>query len=249
MNHSSAYTAESFYQVLGAWRMPGYVLPTLCFPAFFYIFFGLLMETGGGGINLASYLIATYGTFGIIAPALFGFGAGVAAERGQGWLRLKLASPMPPGAYVVAKLVTAMLFALSVVIVLFALGTLFGGVTMVIWRWLLLALCLVLGSIPFCALGLWIGLNSSPQAAPAIVNLVYLPMSFLSGLWVPLMFLPDLFQYVAWILPPFHLAQIALAVVGFDSAMSPWVHLSVLLIFTLLFMALALRSWRRDTET
>ena len=48
----------------------------------------------------------------------------------------------------------------------------------------------VLGVLPFCAIGLFVGSLVSGQAAPAIVNLIYLPMAFLSGLWVPLQFLP-----------------------------------------------------------
>ena len=47
----------------------------------------------------------------------------------------------------------------------------------------------VLGVLPFCAMGLFVGSLVSGQAAPAIVNLIYLPMAFLSGLWVPMQFL------------------------------------------------------------
>ena len=41
---------------------------------------------------VATYLLATYATFGVIGAALFGFGVGVAVERGQGWMLLKRAS-------------------------------------------------------------------------------------------------------------------------------------------------------------
>ena len=51
------------------------------------------------------------------------------------------------------------------------------------------ATCLV-GVLPFSALGLWLGTLVSGRGAPALINLIYLPMAFLSGLWVPLTMLP-----------------------------------------------------------
>ncbi len=242
------YGLEAGYQLLSLWRMPAFAMPTLFFPAMFYVFFGLLFNMGGAGIHMPTYLLATFGTFGIMAPALFGFGVSVAGERGQGWLRLKRASPMPPAAYLVAKLATAMAFALAVVIVLFTLGALFGGVRLAGGAWLLLATTLTLGSLPFCAMGLAIGLRAGPQAAPAIVNIIYLPLAFLSGLWVPIQAFPAwLHDLAAW-LPPYHLAQLALGVVGFAPTGNWLQHVGVLAAFTLAFGWLSLRGWRRMTQ-
>lgn len=243
------YALETKYQLVSLWRLPAFALPTMLFPAMFYVFFGLLFDMGGTRVHMPTYLLATFGTFGIMAPALFGFGVGVSGERGQGWLRLKLASPMPPGAYLAAKLATAMAFALAVVVMLFALGAIFGGVRLESGRWLLLALALTLGSLPFCAMGLAIGLRAGTQAAPAIVNVIYLPMAFLSGLWVPVQLFPGWLQDLAAWLPPYHLAQLALKVLGLTQG-SDWArHVAVLTAFTLLFGWLALRAWRRPEVT
>lgn len=56
-----------------------------------------------------------------------GVGAGLAIERGQGWLQVKRASPMPPFAYVTAKIAMAMLFSLIVVLILLGLGWLLAA--------------------------------------------------------------------------------------------------------------------------
>ncbi len=79
--------ADSRYEILSLMRQPGYALPTLIFPVMFYVFFGLVFKMGSG-VHMPTYLIASYGTMGVIAPALFGFGVGVAIERAQGWLWL-----------------------------------------------------------------------------------------------------------------------------------------------------------------
>ena len=78
----------------------------------FYLLFGVVFGTRHGRRRtMATYLIATYGAFGVIGAALFGFGVGVAIERGQGWMMLKRASPMPPMAFFAAKLAMCAIFA------------------------------------------------------------------------------------------------------------------------------------------
>ena len=100
-----AYALEAKYEFLKVLRMPGYAIPSIAFPAMFYLLFGVMFGRGTvGGLTMATYLIATYGAFGVIGAALFGFGVGVAIERGQGWMMLKRASPMPPMAFFAAKL-------------------------------------------------------------------------------------------------------------------------------------------------
>lgn len=241
---AGVYLREAAFQFLSLMRRPGFALPTLAFPTVFYVFFALIFGHGKGG-GVATYMLATYGTFGIMSPALFGFGVGVATEREQGVLALKRVSPMPPMAYLFAKAVMAALFALVILLLLFTLGASFGGVHMPGAQWLALLLTLVAGSIPFCALGLAVGLHAGAQPSPAIVNLIYLPMSFLSGLWVPLHLLPHWLQDVALTLPAYHLSRIALGVVHMANAGNLWVHLIYLAVFTAVCLLIAQRGWRR----
>ena len=175
-NYLRIYYLETLSEIRKVIRVAGFVLPTLLFPWMFYIFFGLVFNRTGMGGQMPTYMLATYGTFGIIAPALFSFGVGVAIEKGQGWMDIKQASPMPPMAYIWARVVSALMFALAVIIGLFTLGALFGEVLLQTSQWLLLALVLVLCTLPFCAIGLAMGLYLKPQVAPAVVNLIYLPM-------------------------------------------------------------------------
>ena len=76
----------------------------------------------------ATYMLATMACYGVMGVAMFSFGVGIAMERGQGWLQVKRASPMPLPAYFLAKIVNAMVFATVIVVLLLAVGTAFGGV-------------------------------------------------------------------------------------------------------------------------
>ncbi len=241
-----AWLTEAKYEFLRLLRTPSFALPTILFPSMFYILFGVLLNGGPPhGYDVAAHLLASYSAFGVMAPGLFGFGVVVAMEREHGLLTLKRALPMPPGAYLLAKMLMAMLFAAIVVMLLMLLAATLGHVRMPPANWIALLITAVLGVLPFCAIGLFIGTRVGAQGAPAVVNLIYLPMSFLSGLWIPLQFLPKFLQQIAPLWPAYHLGQIALSVSGQDGDHRTALHAAVLAGFSLAFFALAQRRLRR----
>jgi len=242
------YVLEAKTEFLKAFRMPAFSIPSLIFPLMFYVFFALIFNRGGMNGQMPTYMLATYGVFGIMGPALFGFGVGVAIEKDQGWLALKQCSPMPISAYFFARIFTAMQFALIIVLSLFITGAVFGEVQLTTSQWAFTLLVMIIGTLPFCALGLWMGLALKGQTAPAVVNLIYLPMAFLSGLWIPIQLFPNTLQYAAWALPPFHLAQLILKIQNNDLGYSWLIHTAVLGIMSLLFLMLALRAFKRISD-
>jgi ABC-2 type transport system permease protein len=237
---------EVKYEFLKALRLPAHAVPTIAFPLMFYVLFGLAFGAGRvGALGFSAYLLATYGATAVCAASLFGFGVGVATERGQGWMTVKRASPMPLSAYITAKIAVSMLFSLIVILLMFGLGATFGGVRLPWAAWPSLALVLVLGAVPFCALGLTIGYLAGPNAAPGIVNLIFMPMSFASGLWFPYEMLPRVVKSVSPYLPAFHLGRLGLGVLGVQPEQAAG-HVAALLGFTLLFVAAAVVAFRRD---
>ena len=60
--------------------------------------------------NLPILLLTGFSVMGVMGPGIFGFGVSIAMERDQGLTRLKRAQPMPPAAFLVAKMVMAILF-------------------------------------------------------------------------------------------------------------------------------------------
>ncbi len=240
-----AYLLEARYEFLRLLRTPSFSLPTLLFPALFYLLFGVLLGSHRGGGVAARYFLASYGVFGVMGVALFGFGVSVALDREQGLLALKRALPMPPAAYLLAKTVMAMIFATAVSTLLALIAVGLAGVSLSPWQWGALLLVNVLGVLPFAAIGLWLGCIVGGRGAPAVINLVYLPMAFLSGLWVPLGMLPATLVQLAQLWPAYHLAQIALRVVGRDAGQPLVLHLAVLAAVTVVFSLLALRRLAR----
>ena len=246
-NLMDIYWHEARYAYLGIWRTPSFTLPTLIFPAVFYVFFGIVFSMGGDSWQQSTYLVATYGTFGIIGPALFGFGAMIATERDRGWLLLKQVSPMPISAYFASKIFTSLVFSATVILLLFSLAYFGGGVRLTVGQWAAMAGILMIGTLPFCALGLLIGSWVKADSAFAIVNLVYLPMGLLSGLWMPIVIFPDILEIAAQIFPAYHLSQLVLGAVDLDLGQSVWWHVLVLLGQTGLFLSLAVIGFRKNS--
>ncbi|MGA2743681.1 MAG: ABC transporter permease [Candidatus Sulfotelmatobacter sp.] len=247
---AAIYLKEAKYEFLKNLRLRMYTLSVLSFPIMFYVLFGLLLNSKESlaGTPVPAYMIATYGTFGVMGASLFGTAAGLASDRGLGWLQVKRASPMPPFAYFVAKVITSMIFSTIIVLVLFGLGISFGGVRMPLAKFAMLLGTLVAGSLPFSAMGLALGYFTGPNSAPATINLIYLPMSFCSGLWVPFMFLPKIVRELALVMPPYHLAQLALGIVGAGSHTSNATHWEVLAAFTLICLGGARIGFQRDQD-
>lgn len=229
-------------------RQPGFALPTFGFPLMFYTLFALTLARQGkaGGVGFPTYLLGTYATFGVFSTILFAVGVGVALERGQGWLQLRRTTPMPLMTYFAAKAIVSAGFALLVILGLCSFAIWFGDVHLPFWAWLRFIAILTAGSLPFTALALAIGYLSGPSSAPAVVNLISMPIGFCSGLWLPIELLPKLLQKIAVALPPYHLGQLALAPLSAGPRESPLLSITVLLLFAVLCLGAARFGYLRD---
>lgn len=242
------YGLEAKYELLKMMRLPMYAIPTLAFPLMFYLLFAVAMGgRSAGPVPVATYMLATYGCFGIMGISLFGFGVGVAIERGQGWLLFKRATPMPPPAYFAGKLAMVLLFAIVLTAALFTLGATVGGARLAAGQWASLAGVLIAGALPFGAFGLALGSLAGPNSAPAVVNVLYLPLAFASGMWIPIQVLPRFFQTIAPWLPSYHYSQLALRVLEADQGWFSWqTSAAVLAIFAAVSLLAARIAYRRD---
>jgi len=237
----SAYFREIRCEFLKSWRTPAFAVPTLFFPVMFYVLFGIFLGSMRGNADQALITFANFGVFGAMGPGLFGFGVSLAIEREQGLLTLKQALPQPPGAYLLARACMAMLFVAVISVLLTVMAVTLGEVPLTFGQMTQLFFIDTLGALPFCAIGMYMGSLVSGQASPAIINCVFLPMAFLSGLFIPLQVMPVMLQKLAPVFPAYHQSQLALATVGRGNADDFGMHVAVLAGVTLLFFLLAVK--------
>jgi len=232
---------ETHAECLRLLRAPAFSVPTLGFPLMFYLLFGVLIGPRHVDAAAARAVLASFVVFGVMAPGLFGVGVTLALDRERGLLELKRALPMPAGVYLGAKLAAAMILATIVSVALLVLALVVAQVGLLLWQASLLLVLALLGVLPLCGLGLLIGTLVKGQAAAAVINLIYLPMSFLSGVLIPLQSLPQGLARLAPLWPAYHLRQLALQAVAVQPATHPEAHLLPLLAVAGVFFAVARR--------
>ncbi len=237
-----AYLSDARYESIRLFRTPSFSIPILAMPILMYSFFGVLMSGGRAHGGMANLLFVGWTVFAVMGPGLFGFGILVAVERNQGLLTFKRALPMPAGSYLASKLMMALIFAVGVMTMLVIAGLTIGHVTMSPVQLITVASVMSLGVIPACAVGLLIGVFAPPTTAPAIANITYLAMAFLSGLFFPL---PPGLQAFRSIWPTYHLAQLALAAAHLPSQGLMWTHIAVLAAMTVVLTTIAARKLAR----
>jgi ABC-2 type transport system permease protein len=228
-------------------RVRRYSVSVLAFPIMFYVFFGIILRNGQlGGVGASVYVLCTMASFGVMFAPMIGLGAGIAAERDLGWLEVKRASPMPPAGWFIAKVSGSLIFCAIIVAALFTLAVTLGGAHMGVGQWAMLATALVAGALPFCAIGFFLGYLVTSDSAPAMINLVAMPMAICSGLWVPLQFLPGPIQRIAHALPAYHLSEMSQAIAGASGHGSVASHVRALASITVIFVAAGWLAWKRD---
>lgn len=234
--YARLFSKETRYEFVRMLRTRAFSLSVIGFPVMFYVLFGSMSR---GGL-MAQYLVPGYSCMGGLTACLFGIGVGLSMERALGWMELKQASPMPRAAYLGAKLISCAGFAVIIIAILLALGRTVGGVTFTMTQALELAGIVLAGTVPFTAMALLVALLVPPNSGPGIINLVWMPMAFASGLFMPIKYMPHWVAVVAPFLPTYHLAQLALAIFGFAQPGSNTAqHWEVLLGFTLLMLGTA----------
>jgi ABC-2 type transport system permease protein len=235
----AAYLGDMRLELTKMARTPAFAVPTILFPAMFYLLFGVLMGGGRGDAQFAIQALARWSMFGTMAPGLFGFGVSLAFERENGQMILRQALPMPAGSYLIARMVNAMVFVGISTLLMLAIAMFVGHVPLTVAQALRLVLVNITGVLPFCAIGLFLGSVVSGQAAPAIINIIYLPMAFLSGVLfpIPVKFL----QQIQPLWPSYHLGQLSLSAVGGSWTGQLSHHIAALVGVTVLCFILAMR--------
>jgi ABC-2 type transport system permease protein len=127
---------------------------------------------------------------------------GTAILRDEGVLKRMQGTPLPPWAYVVARIGSTVLIGGAMTALTLALGTAVWGVSLRSSTLPGLIVTLLLGTAAFTTLGIGITrFISNAEAAPVIVNLTVLPPTFISSIWFPPTGMPKALVDVAKLFP------------------------------------------------
>jgi ABC-2 type transport system permease protein len=235
------------YELLRTIRNRRVIIFTLAFPVVLFLAIAApnrnVTDFSGTGISMPLYFMVGLAAFATM-NAMLAAGSRIAADRAAGWNRQLRVSPLSPSSYIGTKVLTGYLLAGLSILVLYACGVALG-VRLPAGRWLAMTGLLLVGLIPFAALGIALGhLLSSDSVGPAVGGLVGV-LALLGGSWFPISghgFLHDLAQA----LPSYWLVQASHEGIGEGGwGIHGWV---VMTIWTVALVALAVRAYRHDTD-
>jgi ABC-2 type transport system permease protein len=140
--------------------------------------------------------------FGAVAAGLFATGPSLAQERASGWLSQLRTTPIPPRTVVVAKVAVAMAWVLPSIALVALVGILLTDIELASPRWIELIGLMWIGSAPFAALGVLIGLAiPDAGAANTATNFAFIVLWLLGGIFTPAGDMPDVLAAIARKLP------------------------------------------------
>jgi ABC-2 type transport system permease protein len=197
------------------WRNPASAFFTFAFPLLFLVIFTTLVGNndvplGTETIKSSTYYVFSMAAFGLISACYTNIAISVVFAREAGVLKRVRGTPMPAGAYLVARVAHAALVGFLLVAITVAFGVVvyqahFPSGPDVLY----FLISLVVGAGCFASIGLAIsGLVPNADAGPPIINAVILPLLFLSGIFIPIG--SDAPSWVLWIgriFPVRHLVQ------------------------------------------
>jgi ABC-2 type transport system permease protein len=198
------------------WRSREAAFFTFIFPLLLYVlvsafYTGRIDGEPAGRVLLAGLLGYAAATTTFAGIAIF-----LVVRRENGVLKRLRATPLPPPVYIAALLgSTLLVFALEAVAMIFLARVAYD--VAVPNRLGSLAFSLLLGAATFTALGIALtAAIRSAEGASAVVNLIVLPMAFLSGAFGPTRHYPEVLRAIADVLPLTYLIRLVRGAIVFD---------------------------------
>jgi ABC-2 type transport system permease protein len=194
------------YEQRAYWRNRGRGIFTFVFPLMFLVIFASINQHARlsqlGGIPYDDFFVPGILAYGIIGTTFVNMAISTAILRDQGILKRMQGTPLPRWAYVAARIGSTIVIVAAITTVTLTIGAVAYGVHIRLSTLPGLIATLVLGTAVFTTLGIGVTrLISSAEVAPVIVNLLVLPLTFISSIWFPTNTMPKGLVDVAKVFP------------------------------------------------
>jgi len=234
------------FELLRAFRNRRFFIFSFGFPLVLYYLIAAPQKNtqslAGTGISAPLYYMAGLAAFGTMA-SMISSGARIAAERQAGWTRQLRITPLTSRNYFRAKVVASYAMAITSLLLLYVAGASLG-VSLAAREWLEMTALILIGLLPFAALGILLGHLVNVESVGPLTGGLLGILAFLAGTWFPLThgFLYDVGQYLPgyWIVQASHIG-----IQGHTWSAKGW---AVVLIWTVVLVLLARWAYRRDTQ-
>lgn len=197
---------QTRYELRAFARNRGRGLFTFAFPLMFLVIFGALFKgtriSKLGGIPYDDFFVPGILAYATISTTYVNMAISTSVLRDQGVLKRMQGTPLPRWAYIAGRIGATGVIVLLLAVITLAVGNIAYGVTVRASTLPAVIVALLLGTAAFTTLGIGlVRFIPNAEAAPAIVNLTVLPLTFISGIWFVTVGMPKWLQDVAKVFP------------------------------------------------
>ncbi|HLG68896.1 MAG TPA: ABC transporter permease [Chloroflexota bacterium] len=236
-----ALSAQTMMELRLMSRRGENLLVTLVIPLVLLLFFGSTSVFTMGGERPVDFLVPGILALAIMSTGMVSLGIATAYERHYGVLKRLGGSPLTRSQLIGAKILSVVVVEAGQAVLLLGVAVLAFG-----WRplggWAAPLVMAVLGTVTFAGLGLLMAGGLRAEATLAGANGLYLIFALIGGMFLPVDHLPSALAGIAPYLPADALADLLRSSLA-GSALSGF-SLVVLVIWTILFVAVAMRTFR-----
>jgi ABC-2 type transport system permease protein len=221
---------------------------SLVMPVFFFLAFGLnskydTLRSGQG--NESAFVMISFGLYGAVFATASG-GAMVSVERVWGWSRQLRVTPLSSTAYIVTKMLTALVLGAGSVLAVYVAGGIANKPSMPLQYWVITATCVWIGSLLFAAFGLFIGYLLPSENVMQIIGIALTLCAFAGGVFIPVTQFSPTLQTLAKFTPLYGLNQLVhLPLIG---GSLDWSWVMNLIAWLAIFVGGAIWRFRIDTS-
>lgn len=173
------------------WRNPAAAVFTMFFPLLFLVIFNVVFGSQdtahfGRPISASTFYVPAIAAFSIINASYTNLAITLAMSRDHGILKRKRGTPLPPSAFLGARILHSVFVGLLLVAIVVVAGVLFYEVDLPQGTWPAFIVAIFVGSTAFAALGIAItAAIPNGDAAPAVTGITVWPLLFISGVFFP----------------------------------------------------------------
>ena len=249
MRNARLLASQVRYEQKAFWRNPAAGIFTVGFPIMFLLIFGSTNHsthvTGNPGVSYDQYLVPAMLAYGLMNSCFTALAIAMTIRRESGILKRIKGTPLPPYIFLGGVIGNSVLISILTTVIVVTIGIAEFGISMPTHPAVFVVVILI-GVVAFCTMGLAVTIFvPNADSAPAIVNGIYLPIIFISGVFFPISN-TSILHKIGNVFPVNHFAQSLLATfAGYGPGFGiTFREFSVVIIWSIVSLWIAIRRFR-----
>lgn len=245
----SALLRQANFDLLIFRRNPAATFFTVILPIIFLLLFTSIFgnQEIEPGVRAATFYVPGILALSIISATGVNLAITMTTRRERGILKRVRGTPIPPWVFIASQALAGFMLSVIMTVLIVFIGRVLFGVSLNVNGIPSLAISVFIGAVSFAAVGLALTtIIPSEDASPAVTNAIFLPLYFISDVFIVGVDTPEFIQRIGDVFPVKHLSNALQE--SFDplatSAPFPWENWLVIAAWGVVAAVITLRTFR-----